>query len=78
MEAESVMVETNAQGFFVDKMMYTLPMTAYSLDNKTKMAMRDYFRMLKMGCEPDNCTYNTLINGFVKMGSFDKGWILYD
>ena len=43
-----------------------------------KMAMRVYFRMLKKGCDPDNCTYNTLIHGFLKMGLFDKAWVLWN
>lgn len=43
-----------------------------------KMALRLLFRMLKLGCEPDNYTYNTLINGFLNLGLFDKGWVLHN
>uniref|UniRef100_A0A6N2LWZ5 Pentacotripeptide-repeat region of PRORP domain-containing protein n=1 Tax=Salix viminalis TaxID=40686 RepID=A0A6N2LWZ5_SALVM len=34
--------------------------------------------MLKKGCDPDICTYNTLIHGFLKMGLFDKAWVLWN
>lgn len=42
-----------------------------------KTAMSLFLRMLKVGCEPDNYTYNTLIHGFVHLGLFDKAWLLY-
>ncbi|CAA2967641.1 Hypothetical predicted protein [Olea europaea subsp. europaea] len=47
------------------------------LTGKMKTAMRLFLRMLKVGCEPDNYTYNTLIHGFVHLGLFDKAWLLY-
>ncbi|KAJ6739464.1 hypothetical protein OIU74_004272 [Salix koriyanagi] len=77
-EAEWIFEEMEAQGFFVDKVMYTSLMNAYGKDRKMKMAMRVYFRMLKNGYDPDICTCNTLINGFSKMGLFDKAWVLYN
>ncbi|KAL0307721.1 UNVERIFIED_CONTAM: hypothetical protein Scaly_2973500 [Sesamum calycinum] len=43
-----------------------------------KMAMRLFMRMLKMGYEPDNYIYNTLIHGFANLGLFSKGWVLHD
>lgn len=42
-----------------------------------KMAVRIFFRMLKLGCEVDDHTFNTLIYGFMKWGIFDKGWAMY-
>ncbi|KAK4350736.1 hypothetical protein RND71_030049 [Anisodus tanguticus] len=39
--------------------------------------MMVFLRMLKLGCEPDKYTYNTLINGFLNLGVFDKGWVLH-
>ncbi|KAJ6759907.1 hypothetical protein OIU79_024887 [Salix purpurea] len=75
-EAELVFEEMEVQGFFVDKVMYTSLMNAHGKNKKMKMAMRVYFRMLKKGCDPDICTYNTLIHGFLKMGLFDKAWVL--
>ncbi|KAJ0098948.1 hypothetical protein Patl1_19898 [Pistacia atlantica] len=77
-EAESLFEEMESQGFFVDKMMYTSLMNAYSKDKKMKMAMRVYLRMLKTGCEPDSYSCNTLIHGFVTMGLFDKGWVVFN
>ncbi|KAM3301751.1 hypothetical protein P3S67_016253 [Capsicum chacoense] len=49
------------------------------LDGLMKMttAMMVFFRMMKLGCEPDKYTYNTLINGFMSLGMFDKGWVLH-
>ncbi|XP_024464952.1 pentatricopeptide repeat-containing protein At5g62370-like isoform X2 [Populus trichocarpa] len=76
-EAELVFEEMEVQGFFVDKVMYTSLMNAHGKNKKMKMAMRVYFRMLKKGCDPDICTYNTLIHGFLKMGLFDKAWALW-
>ncbi|CAK7329137.1 unnamed protein product [Dovyalis caffra] len=76
--AESFFEEMEAQGYFVDKVMYTSLMNAYGKDKKMKMAMRVYFRMLKTGCDPDVSTYNTLIHGFLKMGLFDKAWVLWN
>uniref|UniRef100_A0A6N2LK33 Pentacotripeptide-repeat region of PRORP domain-containing protein n=1 Tax=Salix viminalis TaxID=40686 RepID=A0A6N2LK33_SALVM len=64
--------------FFVDKVMYTSLMNAHGKNKKMKMAMRVYFRMLKKGCDPDIWTYNTLIRGFLKMGLFDKAWVLWN
>ncbi|KAH8510226.1 hypothetical protein H0E87_007963 [Populus deltoides] len=77
-EAEWIFEEMEAQGFFVDKVMYTSLMNAYGKDKKMKMALRVYFRMLKNGYDPDICTCNTLIYGFSKMGLFDKAWVLYN
>ncbi|KAB5524586.1 hypothetical protein DKX38_022335 [Salix brachista] len=77
-EAELVFEEMEVQGFFVDKVMYTSLMNAHGKNKKMKMAMRVYFRMLKKGCDPDICTYNTLIHGFLKMGLFDKAWVLWN
>ncbi|KAJ6340374.1 hypothetical protein OIU77_008185, partial [Salix suchowensis] len=77
-EAELVIEEMEVQGFFVDKVMYTSLMNAHGKNKKMKMAMRVYFRMLKKGCDPDICTYNTLIHGFLKMGLFDKAWVLWN
>ncbi|KAJ6677515.1 hypothetical protein OIU74_024084 [Salix koriyanagi] len=77
-EAELVFEEMEVQGFFVDKVMYTSLMKAHGKNKKMKMAMRVYFRMLKKGCDPDICTYNTLIHGFLKMGLFDKAWVLWN
>ncbi|XP_034892951.1 pentatricopeptide repeat-containing protein At5g62370-like isoform X2 [Populus alba] len=76
-EAELIFEEMEVQGFFVDKVMYTSLMNAHGKNKKMKMAMRVYFRMLKKGCDPDICTYNTLIHGFLKMGLFDKAWVLW-
>uniref|UniRef100_A0A6N2MJL8 Uncharacterized protein n=1 Tax=Salix viminalis TaxID=40686 RepID=A0A6N2MJL8_SALVM len=77
-EAELVFEEMEVQGFFVDKVMYTSLMNAHGKNKKMKMAMRVYFRMLKKGCDPNICTYNTLIHGFLKMGLFDKAWVLWN
>ncbi|KAG5229865.1 pentatricopeptide repeat-containing protein [Salix suchowensis] len=77
-EAELVFEEMEVQGFFVDKVMYTSLMNAHGKNKKMKMAMRVYFRMLKKGCDPDIITYNTLIHGFLKMGLFDKAWVLWN
>ncbi|KAJ6340341.1 hypothetical protein OIU77_008157 [Salix suchowensis] len=77
-EAELVFEEMEVQGFFVDKVMYTSLMNAHGKNKKMKMAMRVYFRMLKKGCDPDIWTYNTLIHGFLKMGLFDKAWVLWN
>ncbi|XP_065856046.1 pentatricopeptide repeat-containing protein At5g62370-like isoform X2 [Euphorbia lathyris] len=77
-EAESVLRDMETQGFFVDKIMYTSLINSYIKDNNIKMAVRFFFRMLKMGCVPDAFTYTVLIQGIAKMGSFDKGWILHD
>ncbi|KAB5541803.1 hypothetical protein DKX38_014777 [Salix brachista] len=77
-EAELIFEEMEVQGFFVDKVMYTSLMNAHGKNKKMKMAMRVYFRMLKKGCDPDICTYNTLIHGFLKMGLFDKAWVLWN
>ncbi|KAB5524445.1 hypothetical protein DKX38_022194 [Salix brachista] len=77
-EAELVFEEMEVQGFFVDKVLYTSLMNAHGKNKKMKMAMRVYFRMLKKGCDPDICTYNTLIHGFLKMGLFDKAWVLWN
>uniref|UniRef100_A0A6N2M810 Pentatricopeptide repeat-containing protein n=1 Tax=Salix viminalis TaxID=40686 RepID=A0A6N2M810_SALVM len=77
-EAELVFEEMEVQGFFVDKVMYTSLMNAHGKNKKMKMAMRVYFRMLKKGCDPDICTYNTLIHGFLKMGLYDKAWVLWN
>ncbi|XP_065857458.1 pentatricopeptide repeat-containing protein At5g62370-like isoform X1 [Euphorbia lathyris] len=77
-EAESVLGDMETQGFFVDKIIYTSLINSYIKDNNIKMAVRFFFRMLKMGCVPDAFTYTVLIQGIAKMGSFDKGWILHD
>ncbi|KAJ4829024.1 hypothetical protein Tsubulata_012916, partial [Turnera subulata] len=77
-EAESIFEEIEAQGFSVDTVMYTALMNAYGKDKKMKMAMRVYFRMLKLGCEADVYAYNTLIHGFCRIGLFEKGWVLYN
>ncbi|KAG5229561.1 pentatricopeptide repeat-containing protein [Salix suchowensis] len=77
-EAELVFEEMEVQGFFVEKVMYTSLMNAHGKNKKMKMAMRVYFRMLKKGCDPDIFTYNTLIHGFLKMGLFDKAWVLWN
>ncbi|KAG5229837.1 pentatricopeptide repeat-containing protein [Salix suchowensis] len=77
-EAELVFEEMEVQGFFLDKVMYTSLMNAHGKNKKMKMAMRVYFRMLKKGCDPDICTYNALIHGFLKMGLFDKAWVLWN
>ncbi|XP_048131654.1 pentatricopeptide repeat-containing protein At5g62370 isoform X1 [Rhodamnia argentea] len=76
-EAEQLSIEMEAQGFFVDKVMYNWLIFGYSKDRKMKMAVRIFFRMLKMGCEVDGYTFNTLIHGFMKRGIFDKGWTIY-
>ncbi|KAL4625154.1 hypothetical protein ACB092_05G004000 [Castanea dentata] len=62
-EAESLFREMESQGIYIDR--------------KMKMAMRVFLRMLKTDCEPDNYTYNTLIHGFLKLGLFDKGRLVY-
>ncbi|XP_056161937.1 pentatricopeptide repeat-containing protein At5g62370-like [Syzygium oleosum] len=76
-EAEQLSIEMEAEGFFVDKVMYNWLIFWYSKDRKMKMAVRIFFRMLKLGCEVDDYAYNTLINGFMKWGIFDKGWAIY-
>lgn len=76
-EAEQLSIEMEAQGFFVDKVMYNCLIFGYSKDRKMKMAVRIFFRMLKLGCEVDDHTFNTLIYGFMKWGIFDKGWAMY-
>ena len=76
-EAESLYREMESQGLYIDRVMYTSLINQYSKDKKMKMAMRVFLRMLKTDCELDNCTYNTLIHGFLKLGLFDKGWLVY-
>ncbi|KAF8028782.1 hypothetical protein BT93_E1440 [Corymbia citriodora subsp. variegata] len=76
-EAEQLSIEMEAQGFFVDKVMFTRLIFGYSKDGKMKMAVRIFLRMLKMGCEVDDYTFNTLIYGFMNLGMYDKGWAIY-
>ncbi|XP_050217028.1 pentatricopeptide repeat-containing protein At5g62370 [Mercurialis annua] len=77
-EAESVCGEMEAQGFFVDRVMYTTLMNAYAKDKNIKMAVMIFLRMLRMGCGPDCFSYTVLIQGMFKMGFFDEGWKLYE
>ncbi|KAM7262915.1 hypothetical protein ACFE04_000598 [Oxalis oulophora] len=77
-EAESLFVEIEARGFYVDKVMYTSLIKAYCTDSKMKMAMRVYLRMLKTGCDPDGYTKNIIFHGFMKVGLFDKGLLFYN
>ncbi|KAL3837897.1 hypothetical protein ACJIZ3_022488 [Penstemon smallii] len=77
-EAEILCTEIESYGFVMDKYMFTYLINAYCKGRKMKMAMRLFIRMLKMGYDPDNYTYNTLIHGFVNLGMFSKGWFLHN
>ncbi|GMH18291.1 hypothetical protein Nepgr_020132 [Nepenthes gracilis] len=75
-EAELFGGEMESHGFFIDRKMFTALIYGYCCGKKMKMAMRVYFRMLKTFCKPDIYTLNTLIDGFFKLGMFDKGRVL--
>ena len=76
-EAESLYREMESQGLYIDRVMNTSLINQYSKDKKMKMAMQVFLRMLKTDCELHNYTYNTLIHGFLQLGLFDKGWLVY-
>ncbi|KAJ0251446.1 Pentatricopeptide repeat-containing protein [Hirschfeldia incana] len=76
-EAEALFDHMEADGYFVDKVMYTCLMKEYSKGNDMRMAMGLYLRMVEKGCELDTYIFNTLIHGFVKLGVLDKGRVMF-
>ncbi|CAH8318154.1 unnamed protein product [Eruca vesicaria subsp. sativa] len=76
-EAEALFDHMEADGYFVDKVMYTCLMKEYCKGNDMSMAMRLYLRMVEKGCELDTYIFNTLIHGFVKLGVLDKGRVMF-
>ncbi|CAN8251896.1 unnamed protein product [Cochlearia groenlandica] len=76
-EAEALFDHIEADGYFVDEVMYTCLMKEYCKDNNMAMAMRLYSRMVDKCCELDTYIFNTLIHGFVKLGMLDKGRVVF-
>ncbi|KAL0688602.1 hypothetical protein Bca4012_088279 [Brassica carinata] len=76
-EAEALFDHMEADGYFVDKVMYTCLMREYCKGNDMTMATRLYSRMVEKGCELDTYIFNTLIHGFVKLGVLDKGRVMF-
>ncbi|XP_010485284.2 PREDICTED: pentatricopeptide repeat-containing protein At5g62370-like [Camelina sativa] len=76
-EAEALFDHMEADGYVVDKVMYTWLMKEYCKDNNMTMAMQLYLRMVEKSCEVDPCIFNTLIHGFMKLGMLDKGRLLF-
>lgn len=77
-QAELLSTVMESCGFFVDKVMYTSLICRYGRERKMKMATRVFFRMLKTGCEPDTFTFNTMINGFLKLGLRRECYWMYN
>ncbi|ESQ31692.1 hypothetical protein EUTSA_v10003595mg [Eutrema salsugineum] len=76
-EAEALFDHMEADGYFVDKVMYTCLMKEYCKDNNMTMAMRLYLRMAEKCCELDTYIFNTLIHGFMKLGILDKARVMF-
>ncbi|CAA7035078.1 unnamed protein product [Microthlaspi erraticum] len=76
-EAEALFDHMEADGYFVDKVMYTCLMKEYCRDNNMTMAMQLYLRMVEKSFELDTYIFNTLIHGFMKLGMLDKGRVLF-
>ncbi|XP_028799268.1 pentatricopeptide repeat-containing protein At5g62370-like [Neltuma alba] len=77
-EAELIIGEMESQGIYIDKTMYTSLVRMYCRDKRMKVAMQVFFKMLKTGCQPDRSMCNILIDGFMKLSLYDKGWFMHD
>lgn len=77
-EAELIIGEMESRGMYIDKTMYTSLVRVYCRDRKMKVAMQVFFRMFKTGHQPDQRICNVLIDGFMKLGLCDKGWVIHN